>query len=220
MKSFTTVLILTGIALVAVPFQSAMAADQARAELFDAQGMSVGEVTLRQTPGGTLLHAKLRNLSPGAHAFHVHSIGMCEAPFTSSGGHYNPEGVAHSILGMAVGEPPEMGESQAVLTTDEFLGETINLILPFETDETGRVIPGAWHAQIGRGHVGAMPNIHVPESGELEIEVMNARLKLDYKLFDDDGAAIVIHDGPDDYMTEPSGAAGPRVACGVIHQVE
>ena len=65
-------------------------------------------------------------------------------------------------------------------------------------------------------HVGDMPNIHVPESGALEIEVLNAHLMLDAVLFDDDGAAIVIHEGPDDYITDPAGAAGPRIACGVI----
>ena len=71
------------------------------------------------------------------------------------------------------------------------------------------------HAEDGM-HAGDMPNIHVPESGALEIEVLNALLTLDESLFDDDGAAIVIHAGPDDYRTDPAGAAGPRIACGVI----
>ncbi len=35
-------------------------------------------------------------------------------------------------------------------------------------------------------------------------------------LLDDDGAAIVIHEGPDDYVSDPAGDAGPRIACGVI----
>jgi Cu-Zn family superoxide dismutase len=35
-------------------------------------------------------------------------------------------------------------------------------------------------------------------------------------LFDDDGSAIVIHAGADDYQTEPAGDAGQRIACGVI----
>ena len=32
------------------------------------------------------------------------------------------------------------------------------------------------------------------------------------------GAAIAIHAGPDDYETDPAGAAGPRIACGVIEK--
>lgn len=65
-------------------------------------------------------------------------------------------------------------------------------------------------------HAGDMPNIHVPESGQLEIEILNVLLMLDETLFDDDGAAIVIHEGPDDYVSDPAGAAGARIACGVI----
>lgn len=68
----------------------------------------------------------------------------------------------------------------------------------------------------GGPHKGDFPNIHVPESGKLEIEYFNPSLALDSALFDEDGAAVVIHIGPDDYSTDPAGAAGPRIACGVI----
>jgi Cu-Zn family superoxide dismutase len=67
-------------------------------------------------------------------------------------------------------------------------------------------------------HAGDMPNIHVPASGTLTVEVYNQRLRLDSALFDADGAAIVIHAGADDYGTDPAGAAGDRIACGVIER--
>lgn len=35
-------------------------------------------------------------------------------------------------------------------------------------------------------------------------------------LFDDDGSALVIHEGPDDNKTDPSGNSGGRAACAVI----
>ena len=168
MKSTTFVGLLAGAALASLTFQTAGAADRARAAMANAKGESVGEVVLSQTPHGTLLHARLTGLPAGAHAFHVHAVGKCEAPFKSAGGHFNPDGAKHGI-----------------------------------------------HAEGGM-HAGDMPNIHVPESGALEIEVLNARLMLDASLFDDDGAAIVIHAGPDDYKSDPAGAAGPRIACGVI----
>jgi Cu-Zn family superoxide dismutase len=35
-------------------------------------------------------------------------------------------------------------------------------------------------------------------------------------VFDADGSAIVMHMKGDDYKSQPSGAAGGRIACGVI----
>jgi superoxide dismutase, Cu-Zn family len=67
-------------------------------------------------------------------------------------------------------------------------------------------------------HAGDMPNIHVPESGKLTVEVLNPLVSLSAEsaLLDEDGAAIVIHAEPDDYQTDPAGHAGGRIACGVI----
>jgi Cu-Zn family superoxide dismutase len=63
-----------------------------------------------------------------------------------------------------------------------------------------------------------MPNIHVPADGKLNVEVLNVDVSLsdDSALLDDDGAALVIHAGPDDYRSDPAGDAGARIACGVI----
>jgi len=71
-------------------------------------------------------------------------------------------------------------------------------------------------------HAGDMPNIFVGVDGALKLETLNARIALDKKsaatLFDDDGAAFIIHRGIDDYRSEPAGAAGERIACGVIDE--
>lgn len=68
----------------------------------------------------------------------------------------------------------------------------------------------------GGPHAGDLPNIYVPASGELTFEMFNTRLEVSDTLLDADGAAIVIHEGPDDYETDPAGAAGARIACGVL----
>lgn len=67
-------------------------------------------------------------------------------------------------------------------------------------------------------HAGDMPNIHVPDSGKLKIEVLNPMVTLrgDNAILDDNGSALVIHAGADDYKTNPSGDAGARIACGVV----
>jgi len=65
-------------------------------------------------------------------------------------------------------------------------------------------------------HPGDLPNVHVPDSGELTVEYFDARLDLEEHVFDGDGTAFVIHSGPDDYESQPSGASGDRIACGVL----
>jgi superoxide dismutase, Cu-Zn family len=69
-------------------------------------------------------------------------------------------------------------------------------------------------------HAGDMPNLHIPASGELAVEVLNAAVTLEKgkpnSLFDADDSAMVIHAGKDDYKTDPTGEAGGRIACGVV----
>ena len=67
-------------------------------------------------------------------------------------------------------------------------------------------------------HSGDMPNLHVPDSGKLTVEVFNEMVTLDAEqaLLDDDGSAIVVHAVADDYTTDPAGNAGDRIACGVV----
>ncbi len=69
-------------------------------------------------------------------------------------------------------------------------------------------------------HAGDMPNLHIPASGELMVEVLNGSVTLakgkPNSVFDADGSAIVIHAGVDDYKSDPTGNAGDRISCGVI----
>ncbi len=67
---------------------------------------------------------------------------------------------------------------------------------------------------------GDFPNFHVHESGDAWAEFFNARVSLDGStgehLLDEDGSALVIHEGPDDHVTQPIGGAGARIACAVL----
>ena len=70
-------------------------------------------------------------------------------------------------------------------------------------------------------HLGDLPNVTVGEArqGQIEFRVPNASLQGgNNPLFDSDGAAAVIHAGPDDFRTDPSGNSGDRIACGVIRR--
>jgi Cu-Zn family superoxide dismutase len=67
-------------------------------------------------------------------------------------------------------------------------------------------------------HAGDLPDIYVPESGKITIEVLAPFVTLNGEraLLDADGSAIVIHEGADDALTDPAGNSGKRIACGVI----
>ena len=151
----------------------ATAAEIANTQLKDSSGKAVGDVDMVQTAAGVLIKLQLKGLTPGEHAFHVHAVGKCEAPFESAGPHFNPANHKHGMMA-------------------------------------------------GEGHAGDMPNLHVPQSGELSVEVVNAAISLEKgkpnSVFDNDGSALVIHAKADDYKSDPAGNAGDRIACGVIQQ--
>jgi superoxide dismutase, Cu-Zn family len=66
-------------------------------------------------------------------------------------------------------------------------------------------------------HAGDMLNIKSDAQGIAQVDVTAAGTSLHGDSGTDVlGKAIVIHEGPDDYTTQPSGNSGKRVACGVI----
>src|ERR1051325_468651 len=141
---------------------TAQAPATAKAELKDASGKVVGTATLTDAPNGVLIHASLMGLPEGTHAFHIHTTGVCEAPFTSAGGHFNPATKQHGIMnasGMHAGDLPNVQVAGGTLTFDAFA--------------TGVTL-------------GAGAN----------------------SLFKEGGTALVIHQGADDYKTDPAGSAG------------
>ena len=64
-------------------------------------------------------------------------------------------------------------------------------------------------------HAGDLPNVEVAANGVLTATVTLPGATM-ASLLDADGAALVLHAGPDDYATDPSGNSGARIACAVI----
>jgi Cu-Zn family superoxide dismutase len=67
-------------------------------------------------------------------------------------------------------------------------------------------------------HAGDMPNLQVDEKGS-DRTIFTLAGGTFAGLMDEDGAALVIHAGEDDYKTDPSGNSGGRIACGVFQSV-
>ncbi len=143
---------------------------QARADLINSKGETVGSAVLTEMKNGVDLSLTLSDLPPGEHGLHIHENGKCTPPdFQSAGGHLALPGQQHG----------------------------------FDVE--------------GGPHLGDLRNVTVPASGTVKVDrtVDGANLGQggDRSLLD---RSIVIHAGPDDYTSQPSGDSGPRIACGVI----
>tara|TARA_E500000305_G_scaffold51864_1_gene40558 strand:+ start:36 stop:563 length:528 start_codon:yes stop_codon:yes gene_type:complete len=67
-------------------------------------------------------------------------------------------------------------------------------------------------------HLGDLPNVEIgPDRvGTVSATLPGTEEDIRAWLFDEDGTAIIVHAGADDYRTNPSGDAGSRIACGVL----
>jgi len=90
-----------------------------------ADGDRVGKVWLRERrrDGGVVVFARVRDMPPGFHGFHIHTTGECEPPgFVSAGGHFNPSDADH---GAHAGDLPSLlvnedGRGMLATVTDRF----------------------------------------------------------------------------------------------------
>lgn len=75
------------------------------------------------------------------------------------------------------------------------------------------------HGKLGTPshHAGDMNNIVANAAGVATVDLHASGPVLGGDAANDAiGKAVIVHGGADDYTSQPSGAAGPRIACGVI----
>lgn len=94
----------------------------ASATLINAEGSTIGKVTLLAKGPAVQVSIEAAKLTPGFHGFHIHAVGRCEAAFTSAGGHHNPAGGNHAEH---AGDLPVLlvgrdGTAQASFASDRF----------------------------------------------------------------------------------------------------
>jgi Cu-Zn family superoxide dismutase len=181
------------VALVLIPTGAAVRAESpdagvAHASLQDANGANVGTVSWTQESGTVTVQVSVANLAPGFHGFHVHATGECVAPFTSAGGHLNPESASHP--GHAADQPVLLvnadGTGSATFVTDRYaVADIVGAAVIVHANPDN-------YANIPERYLAPGPS---PSPGSSAEPVMVA--------------------GPD-AATLSTGDAGPRIACGVI----
>jgi superoxide dismutase, Cu-Zn family len=80
------------------------------APIVRSDGVTIGTVRVRETPGGLALKLEARGLPSGEIGMHIHDVGRCEGPgFDSAGPHWNPGGRQHGRLNPAGKHAGDLG---------------------------------------------------------------------------------------------------------------
>jgi Cu-Zn family superoxide dismutase len=77
---------------------------------------------------------------------------------------------------------------------------------------------GAPHGSHGMGmhHTGDLPSLKADAGGVARFNFESGSLAVGSGVTDVVGRGLIVHRDPDDYKTQPTGNAGPRLACAVI----
>lgn len=115
---------------------------RAKATLEGLEGSDVsGAVTFFEANEQVKVVARVENVSPGVHGFHIHETGDCSADdFTSAGGHFAPDGNPH---GAPTDEKHHAGDLGNITVGEDGVG---NLEI---TSEVLTVSPGP-HSVVGK----------------------------------------------------------------------
>jgi superoxide dismutase, Cu-Zn family len=68
-------------------------------------------------------------------------------------------------------------------------------------------------------HAGDFGNVNAPSSGEIHEQFVTRSVTVSPGSMSVAGHAMILHANPDDLVTQPTGNAGGRIACGVVEAV-
>lgn len=135
---------------------------QAEAVLKDVEDKTVGTVQFLDRGDHIQILANIEGLTPGHHGFHIHEKGVCEAdakegPFTTAGGHFNPDGKKHpdhagDLPSLYVKEDGKADYSGTIdrLTLDQLKNEELSVVVHANPDNFGN-IPDRYESEGGAG---------------------------------------------------------------------
>ncbi len=69
---------------------------------------------------------------------------------------------------------------------------------------------------LGSHHAGDLPSLKADASGKAEVNFTSKTISVVPGVTQIVGRGLIVHRDPDDFKTQPTGNAGPRLACAVI----
>ncbi len=136
--SITVSLVLLGLAACGDDDSSSIAGvgQKATAEMHGPDGSSMGAITMEQGPNGVLVSADVSGLTPGAHGFHIHTVGACTPDFSAAGGHFAPGGHGHGFMhsdGLHAGDLPNIHAAGDGTARADYFTDLVTLAADAET---------------------------------------------------------------------------------------
>ena len=79
---------------------------------------------------------------------------------------------------------------------------------------------GTSHGAHGQGvhHAGDLPSLKADANGAAKVTFESSTISIVEGISNVIGKGLIVHRDPDDYKTQPTGNAGPRLACAVINK--
>ena len=162
------------------------------------------------------------------------ALAACATPLESTA---SPMGMAviHNDAGAEIGTARLFAQGDAVTINIALnmpggtgvhgvhLHETGTCTAPGFTSAGGHLNPAARQHGMRNpqgSHLGDLPNVTLSASGtgSASATLPGTLAAVTAQIFDANGTAIVVHAGPDDYVTDPTGGSGGRIACGVFQR--
>lgn len=162
------------------------------------------------------------------------ALAACQTPLASNP---TPLGVAviRSATGAEIGTARLFTQGDAVTINIALDTESGSAVHAVHLHETGTCTPPGFTSAGGHlnpagnqhgmrnpqgAHLGDLPNITLSDAGtgSASAALPGTIASVAGHIFDANGTAIVVHAAADDYLTDPTGGAGSRIACGVFQR--
>jgi Cu-Zn family superoxide dismutase len=96
-----------------------------------------GTVTLTEEKGGLTVVARVANVPPGAHGFHIHAVGSCADMGKAAGGHFNPDKSPHGLYPMDGPMKAMAGDMGNIVVGSDGIGD-FSVFMPGLTLNSGK----------------------------------------------------------------------------------